>query len=65
MVSTGDNTQPLSEVATAIVKIGIISRELQQLTARTATNDSADIVVKATELREAAGIIRSWYMNNE
>lgn len=59
MVHTGVNRAAPYEVAEAIVRLGQLARELQELTGVNAP-DLQVIALKATEVRENAGVVRSW-----
>lgn len=61
MVSTGTNEQPELDVAGSIVACGALARELQTITSGP-NPDAALVALKATELRMAAGVIRTWAM---
>lgn len=59
MVQPITNKTPSVDVAEAIVRVGKLARELQEISGSSFPS-ATDIALKATEIREYAGVIRSW-----
>lgn len=59
MVQRKFNPIPRHDFAEAVVRVNRIARELEHVTANT-NCDTELVAVKASELREAAGVIRTW-----
>lgn len=59
MVQPPINKTPSIDVAEAIVRVGKLARELQEISGSSFPN-ATDIALKATEIRQCAGLIRSW-----
>jgi hypothetical protein len=59
MVFQRANPIPRHDIAKAVVDVNRLARELEHITAVSACDVSL-VALKATEMRDAAGLIRTW-----